>query len=198
MEVFTPWIGVTSGVSDQLEIVVKHPEKVVAQLLIMCGYGHESDAGEGISHVWHEQKYWDRDVNVAQELLDYFEREDYRPCGSGGVLRLGYFITIINPNPDNKFDLVAIVRHGRMVRSEGLTLLKLLAESNILTVPVDSVLFPASFIHERYDSEIKEKQCDTWTQQMWDDYIKYILAHSSELSSLVFGLNDVKVPYDII
>jgi hypothetical protein len=197
MEVYTPSVGYSYNVSDQIGILATYPEKVVAQLFIMCGYGHETDAGDDICPDWYEHEYSEENINIAQILLSNANENGYIVYPHYKYLKLGYFVTLIAPNPNDRFNLVAIVRHGRMCKFEGLDLLKLLAHHNILTIPVSPSLFPVNYLDDRRIQIKPSANCfiSEWTPQIWDDYIKYILCHIPYIGERIFNLNRrVEIP----
>ena len=84
---------------------------------------------------------------------------------------------------NNPANLSYVIEHLRMVDSEGVELLKILAEHNI---PAHTgVTFPIGFLEQRYgyDEEsipklLKDLKC--WSAQLWEDYCSYLMAVHGE------------------
>jgi hypothetical protein len=170
MTVHLPLIGVTLC-ERAYSLLTEYPENIVGSFWVMCGYGFED---EDIPDWWINLVVQE---NQAKAILDAEEEGCFRGQHSN-PLWLGFCIIVV-ANPENPAELSYFIQHLRMSNSEGIRLLKVMAEKNI---PAHTeVTYPSYFLSDRYGEvhpsyQYLRKNLMHWTVQIWEDYCCYLMA----------------------
>lgn len=170
MSLLLPNIGITSC-NRAFSLLRNHSSNIVGTFWVMNGYGFNDSA---------TPDWWTNIVledNQAQAILDAAERGSF----SGehdNPLYLGFCI-IVTADKNNPANLSYVIQHLRMLESEGIGLLRILAEHNI---PAHTeVTYPMSFLRNRYDYNkntipVSLRKLDGWSIQLWEDYCSDLMA----------------------
>ena len=167
MTVHLPEIGIPSIRRGKL-LLEEYPQNIVGSFWVMCGaYGFKN---KPIPNWWI-------DINSVQSIINAFEKGLFsgkyeNPLFSG-------FCIIVVADSLNPANLYYVIENLRMWEGEGIDLLRIMAQNNIIAHT--EVSYPQQFLSYRYGSEnptykYLRETLNHWSVQVWEDYCSYLMS----------------------
>ncbi|MDB9439046.1 hypothetical protein PN450_20105 [Dolichospermum lemmermannii CS-548] len=168
MTVHLPQIGIPSCMRA-ISLLEEYPQNIVGSFWVMCGvYGFNN---KPIPNWWI-------DMVSAQDIINGFKQGLFNGQYKN-PLYVGFCIIVV-ADSSNPVHLSYVIETLRMLGAEGIELLRIMAQNNI--VVETEVSYPQQFLNYRYGEENPNYQylretLDHWSIQVWEDYCSYLMSH---------------------
>lgn len=171
MTVHLPQIGMANWIRA-ISLLEEYPKNIVGSFWVMCGRGFNDT--QKIPDWWTDNVLKD---NQAQGIIDAFKK-GYFKGEYNNPLYLGFCIIVV-ADSSNPAHLSYDIQHLRMCEGEGIDLLRIMAQNNIIAHT--QVSYPQQFLSYRYGSEnptykYLRETLDHWSVQVWEDYCSYLMS----------------------
>ena len=167
MTVHLPTIG-DVYYARAISLLQEYPQNIVGSFWVMCGYGFEY---QPIPEWWLNNALSETQAQGIINAFETYGSVEENVC-------LGFCI-IVFADSSNPAHLSYLIQHLRMLKFEGIALLKIMARHNIPTYTL--VTYPEEFLNYRYGSKNPTYQylretLNHWSVQVWEDYCSYLMS----------------------
>ena len=171
MTVLVPIINYTDCIRV-ISLLEEYPQNIVGSFWVMCGYGFEY---QPIPEWWLNNALSETQAQGIINAFETYGSVEENVC-------LGFCI-IVFADSSNPAHLSYLIQHLRMLKFEGIALLKIMARHNIPTYTL--VTYPEEFLNYRYGSKNPTYQylretLNHWSVQVWEDYCSYLMSENGQ------------------
>ena len=171
MTVHLPTIG-DVYYARAISLLQEYPQNIVGSFWVMCGYGFEY---QPIPEWWLNNALSETQAQGIINAFETYGSVEENVC-------LGFCI-IVFADSSNPAHLSYLIQHLRMLKFEGIALLKIMARHNIPTYTL--VTYPEEFLNYRYGSKNPTYQylretLNHWSVQVWEDYCSYLMSENGQ------------------
>ena len=171
MTVHLPTIG-DVYYARAISLLQEYPQNIVGSFWVMCGYGFEY---QPIPEWWLNNALSETQAQGIINAFETYGSVEENVC-------LGFCI-IVFADSSNPAHLSYLIQHLRMLKFEGIALLKIMARHNIPTYTL--VTYHEEFLNYRYGSKNPTYQylretLNHWSVQVWEDYCSYLMSENGQ------------------